>query len=82
MPKQRISYVDPASVDDAMKAEFARAAREGTPRPESQAIRAHVPAVFWSFAHSWQDVFRNGVADHAVKELCRVYVSQSIECEY
>ena len=28
---------------------------------------AHVPAVFWSFANSWQDVFRNGVADHAIK---------------
>jgi len=82
MPKQRLSYVDPASVDDAMKAEFARAAREGTPRPESQAIRAHVPATFWSFANTWQAVFRDGVADHAIKELCRVYVSHSVRCEY
>ena len=82
MPKQRISYVDPATVDDAMKAEFARAAREGTPRPESQAVRAHVPAAFWSFADTWQAVFRDGVADHAIKELCRVYVSHSVRCEY
>jgi alkylhydroperoxidase family enzyme len=82
MPKQRISYVDPATVNDAMKAEFARAAREGTPRPESQAVRAHVPATFWSFANTWQAVFREGVADHAIKELCRVYVSHSVRCEY
>ena len=27
-------------------------------------------------------VFRNGVCDHEIKELCRVYVSQSIHCEY
>ena len=46
------------------------------------AVRAHVPAVFWSFANSWRDVFKNGVADHAIKELCRVYVSRSVKCEY
>jgi alkylhydroperoxidase family enzyme len=27
-------------------------------------------------------VFKNGVADHAIKELCRVYVSRSVKCEY
>src|ERR671937_372522 len=65
----RISYVDPSTVkDQAMLAEFDRCRREGTPRPESQAIRAHVPAVFWSFANSWRDVFKHGVADHAIKE--------------
>ena len=79
----RISYVQPSTVtDEKMLAEFDRCAREGTPRPESQAIRAHVPAVFWSFANSWQEVFRNGVADHAIKELCRVYVSRSVLCEF
>jgi alkylhydroperoxidase family enzyme len=83
MNKARISYVDPATVkDEAMLAEFDRCRREGTPRPESQAIRAHVPAVFWSFANSWRDVFKNGVADHAIKELCRIYVSRSVKCEY
>jgi alkylhydroperoxidase family enzyme len=83
MPKPRISYLDPASITDpAMLAELDRCRREGTPRPESQAVRAHVPAVFWSFANSWRDVFKNGVADHAIKELCRVYVSRSVKCEY
>jgi alkylhydroperoxidase family enzyme len=83
MSKPRISYVDPATVKDpAMLAEFDRCAREGTPRPESQAIRAHVPAVFWSFANSWRDVFKNGVAEHAIKELCRIYVSRSVLCEF
>jgi alkylhydroperoxidase family enzyme len=83
MSKPYISYVDPATVTDkAMIAEFGRCAREGTPRPESQAIRAHVPAVFWAFANSWRDVFKNGVADHDLKELCRVYVSRSVKCEF
>src|SRR6516162_5790042 len=83
MSKPRITYVDPASLTDAaMLAELDRCRREGTPRPESQAVRAHVPAVFWSFANSWRDVFKNGVADHAIKELCRVYVSRSVKCEY
>jgi alkylhydroperoxidase family enzyme len=79
----RISYVDPASViDPAMLAEFERCRREGTPRPESQAVRAHVPAVFWSFANGWRTVFKEGVADHNIKELCRIYVSRSVKCEY
>jgi alkylhydroperoxidase family enzyme len=82
MSKPWISYVDPATTDAAMRGEFERCAREGTPRPESQAIRAHVPAVFWSFANSWRDVFKHGVADHAIKELCRVYVSRSVLCEF
>jgi alkylhydroperoxidase family enzyme len=81
--KPRISYVDLTTVSDpAMLAEFERCAREGTPRPESQAVRAHVPAVFWSFANSWRDVFHTGVADHSIKELCRIYVSRSVLCEF
>jgi alkylhydroperoxidase family enzyme len=83
MSKPRISYVDPSTIDDpVMIAEFERCAREGTPRPESQAIRAHVPATFWSFANTWRDVFKNGVADHKIKELCRIYVSRSVMCEF
>jgi alkylhydroperoxidase family enzyme len=83
MTKQRISYVDPATIADAaMLAELDRCRREGTPRPESQAIRAHVPACFWSFANTWRDVFHTGVCDHSIKELCRVYVSRSVKCEY
>jgi alkylhydroperoxidase family enzyme len=83
MAKQRIRYVDPASLEDErMLAELERCRREGTPRPESQAVRAHVPAAFWSFADTWDGVFRNGVTDHSIKELCRVYVSRSVKCEY
>lgn len=81
--KPYISYVDPATIKDpAMLAELERCRSYGTPRPESQAIRAHVPAVFWSFANSWRDVFHNGVADHGIKELCRLYVSRAVLCEF
>jgi alkylhydroperoxidase family enzyme len=69
-------------MDDAMRAEMDRCRREGTPRPESSAIRAHVPACFWAFAKSWQNIFRAGVCDHRIKELCRVYISRSVNCEY
>ena len=80
---QRLPYIAPESITDpAMRAEFERAAREGAPRPESHAIRAHVPAVFWSFANAWNDTFVQGVCDHAIKELCRLYVSQAVNCNY
>jgi alkylhydroperoxidase family enzyme len=82
MAKQRISYVPIEKMDPAMQEEMRRCQREGTPRPESTAVRAHVPAAFWFFAHSWRDLFRNGVLDHAIKELCRLYVSRSVQCEY
>jgi alkylhydroperoxidase family enzyme len=79
----RISYVQPDAITDpAMLTELDRCRREGTPRPESQAIRAHVPATFWSFANTWRDVFHNGVAEHSIKELCRIYVSRSVLCEF
>ena len=80
--KQRISYLPLEAMDDEMRAEMERCRREGTPRPESSAVRAHVPACFWAFARSWETIFRDGVCDHAIKELCRVYVSRSVKCEY
>ncbi|HJQ75695.1 MAG TPA: carboxymuconolactone decarboxylase family protein [Acidimicrobiia bacterium] len=80
--KQRISYVPLDDMSPEMRAEMERCAREGTPRPESSAIRAHVPNAFWFFANSWKDLFREGVVDHDIKELCRVYVSRSVKCEY
>jgi alkylhydroperoxidase family enzyme len=81
-PKQRISYFPPDKMDGEMRNEMERCQREGTPRPESSAVRAHVPAAFWAFANSWRDIFKNGVCEHAVKELCRLYVSRSVQCDY
>jgi alkylhydroperoxidase family enzyme len=80
--KQRISYVPLEDMTDDMRPEMERCAREGTPRPESSAVRAHVPAAFWFFANGWDDLFRNGVCDHEIKELCRVYISRTVKCEY
>jgi AhpD family alkylhydroperoxidase len=78
----RISYVPMEQMDERMQEELHRCAREGTPRPESSAVRAHVPAAFWAFADSWKATFHNGVVDHSVKELCRVYVSRTVKCEF
>src|SRR5690242_19319880 len=82
MPKQRISYIPLDQMTPEMRAEMERCQREGTPRPESSAVRAHVQACFWFFANSWRDIFRNGILDHSIKELCRLYVSRSVQCEY
>ena len=79
----RIPYVDSTSVaDPQIRGYLDRARREGTPRPESQAVRAHNPNVIRAFSEAWDLTFRNGVVDHSLKELCRVYVSKSIDCEY
>ncbi len=80
--QQRISYVPLDLMTPEMREEMERCVREGTPRPESSAVRAHVPACFWFFAESWNNIFRNGVLAHEVKELCRLYVSRSVICEF
>ena len=83
MSGPRIKYVEPQDLKDPeMLRELERCASIGTPRPESQSIRAHVPAIFFGFAKVWRDSFYEGVLDNAVKELCRIYVSHSVKCEY
>lgn len=79
----RIPYADLSSITDPeILGYLERARREGAPRPESQAIRAHNPNIIRAFSQAWELAFRTGVLDHSLKELCRVYVSKSIECEY
>lgn len=79
----RISYVDPASITDPELAGYLDDSRRyGTPRLESQAIRAHVPELLRVFNQAWQVMFREGVLDHSIKELARVYVAKSLECGY
>ena len=79
----RISYVDADALADPELREYMSAARRfGTPRPETQAIRSHVPAVAKAFSRAWERIFRNGIVEHPLKELCRVYVSKTIECTY
>ena len=78
----RISYVPLEQMDERMQEEMHRCAREGTPRPESSAVRAHAPNAFWAFADSWKSLFHSGVCDHSIKELCRVYISRTVKCEF
>ncbi|GIU91711.1 MAG: hypothetical protein KatS3mg011_0617 [Acidimicrobiia bacterium] len=82
MAMPNIPYPDLEDLSPEDREILERARRRGTPRPESQAIRAHVPAVLHSFTDMWEASFIGGVLDHSIKELCRVYVSKSIECDY
>jgi AhpD family alkylhydroperoxidase len=79
----RISYFPVEQLQDPeLRGYLEYAAEYGTPRPESQAIRAHVPDVLRTLSKSWQVAFRDGVLDHSIKELCRLYVSKTVACEY
>jgi hypothetical protein len=79
----RIPYPDPSAIDDPEVLGYLETARRrGTPRPESQAIRAHSPNVLRAFSQAWELTFHQGVLEHRIKELCRVYVSQSLDCNY
>jgi alkylhydroperoxidase family enzyme len=79
----RIPYPDLDSITDPdVHAILDRARRVGTPRPESQAIRARVPAVLKTFTAAWMDTFVDGLVEHRLKELCRVYVTKTVDCGY
>jgi hypothetical protein len=79
----RISYVDPETIDDPeVRAFIEEAARVGTPRPEIQLIRAHVPAVIRSFVYTWRSLFKSGLVEHELKELVRLRVATSLDCQY
>ena len=79
----RLPYVDPASLTDSELVQYLENARRfGTPRPETQAIRSNVPAVAKAFSRPWETIFRGGRVEHPLKELCRVYVSKTIDCDY
>jgi alkylhydroperoxidase family enzyme len=78
----RISYRPYDQLDPRSRGYIDHARDHGTPRPESQAIRAHVPDVLEAFTQAWRMTFEEGVLDNPTKELCRLYISRSVECEY
>jgi hypothetical protein len=79
----RISYIDPSTIEDEdIRQFFEEAVRVGTPRPEIQAIRAHQPDVIRAFMYFWKRVFKSGVVEFQLKELCRVRVATTLKCGY
>lgn len=79
----RIAYANPDELaDPELRDELRRAMEQSTPRPEIQAIRARQPEVLRAFIHSWERLFKNGIVDLHVKELCRLRVSQTLDCDY
>ncbi len=79
----RIPYVDPSTITDPELRGYMEDARlHGTPRPESQAVRANQPEILRTFSLTWNASFKNGVLENRIKELCRVFVSKAIDCEY
>jgi hypothetical protein len=79
----RISYVDPESLEEPDLREALRQAMlRSTPRPEIQAIRAQQPEVLRAFIYAWDRLFKGGIVDRHLKELCRLRVSQTLDCNY
>jgi hypothetical protein len=75
--------VDKETISDPeVRAFIDEAEQVGTPRPEIQLIRAHVPAVIRSFVYTWKAVFKGGIVDHELKELLRLRVATSLDCQY
>lgn len=79
----RIDYVKFDEIEEPdVRAALEFAMRNSTPRPEIQAIRARQPEVLRAFVYAWDRLFKGGVVDRHIKELCRLRVSQTLECGY
>lgn len=79
----RISYADPDDLSDPdLRAALRQAMLHSTPRPEIQAIRARQPEVLRAFLFTWERLFKGGIVDLHLKELCRLRVSQTLSCDY
>jgi hypothetical protein len=79
----RISYVTPEDIKEPdLRQAMQDAMLKSTPRPEIQAIRAHQPEVMRAFIYTWDRLFKGGVVDRQIKELCRLRVSTTLGCNY
>ena len=79
----RITYVQPEEIEDPeLREALERAMLHSTPRPEIQAVRAQQPGVLRAFIYAWDRLFKGGIVDLHVKELCRLRVSQTLGCDY
>jgi alkylhydroperoxidase family enzyme len=79
----RIAYPSPEQLARPEVADHLEVARaRGAPRPESQAMRAHVPAILATFSATWDAAFYEGELDHRIKELARMYVARTVDCAY
>ncbi len=79
----RIGYVRPEDLADAdLRDALREAMLRSTPRPEIQAIRAQQPEVLRAFIYTWKRLFKGGIVDLQLKELCRLRVSQTLGCNY
>lgn len=79
----RISYVKPEDIQDPeLREALHQAMHRSTPRPEIQAVRAHQPEVMRAFLYTWARLFKGGVVELQLKELCRLRVSTTLGCNY
>jgi len=79
----RISYVNPDNLEDPeLREALHQAMLKSTPRPEIQAVRAHQPEVLRAFIYTWERLFKGGIVDRHLKELCRLRVSTTLGCNY
>lgn len=45
-------------------------------------MRAHQPDVMRAFIYTWNRLFKGGVVDQRLKEICRLRVSTTLGCNY
>ena len=79
----RISYVVPEEIKDPqLRGWLEEAIRDGKPGPETQSLRAHAPVAMRSFTLTRKMFQQDGILNKDLRELIRVRIATSLNCNY
>ncbi len=78
----RISPLEPAAIDPALRPYLERAEARGAPNALLLRVMAHDPSSLRIFYEAWEAAFYGGQVDHALKELMRVRMALLRGCRY
>ena len=78
----RIDYVDEETISDEARALIESADETGAPDPRCVRIYVKNKDAGLEWVKYWNSLLYRGVLPHALKELCRIYISIDHECGY
>ncbi len=78
----RLRYIEEREKTDEVRELVASAERTGAPDPRVVGIMARHPSAGLGWVRYWNALLYEGLLPHALKEMCRIYISMGHECGY
>lgn len=78
----RLRYIEEDEKTDEARELIASAERTGAPDPRVVSIMARHPTAGLEWVRYWNTLLYEGLLPHAMKEMCRIFISMEHECGY